>query len=306
MIYRFLVLVSLLGSIISCKGHESKENKVVSNATVSNERKLPEVWRWKSEDKSQEFTLKILKMTQDSLFAQYCAVYNNGQKLDCDFEENINIKAAFNKSQEAYIGNFQSFFNSGKGTCFIKINDNALIWTILKIPNGEYYAPNKCILKKEDSLPIKKEKELVDNRINLPFDYEKYKQVCIQSNTTDCQKKYPSLNKTEYNKVIKIIDSKEGAPESIFSIKPISQGNISIYLLNFEGDSSSQEIVTINNNKIISRQSIGYAMPEEDTYDSFVINPDMTIDIYKISFDNLNKKKSEKYKILANGTISKI
>ncbi|WP_129037276.1 hypothetical protein [Chryseobacterium sp. CH21] len=241
-------------------------------------------------------------MTKDSLFAQYCAVYNNGQKLDCDFEENINIKAAFNKSQEAYIGNFQSFFNSGKGTCFIKINDNALIWTILKIPNGEYYAPNKCILKKE--------KELVNNSINLPFDYEKYKQVCIQSNTIDCQKRYPSLNKTEYNKVIKIIDIKEGAPESIFSLKPIPQSNINIYIFNFEGDSSSQEIVTINNNnnnKVISRQSIGYAMPEEDTYDSFIINSDMTIDIYKISFaDKLNKKKSEKYKILANGTISKI
>ena len=97
------------------------------------------------------------------LFAQYCAVYNNWQKLD--FEENINIKAAFNKSQEAYIGAFQCFFNSGKGTCFIKINDNALIWTILKIPNCEYYVPNMCILKKEDSIPIKKEKKLGDNNI---------------------------------------------------------------------------------------------------------------------------------------------
>ena len=54
------------------------------------------------------------------LFAQYCAVYNNWQKLDCDFEENINIKAAFNKSQEAYIGAFQSFFQFGKGNMLYK------------------------------------------------------------------------------------------------------------------------------------------------------------------------------------------
>lgn len=64
MLKNFPTLLLFIFFFFNCK----REDKVVSNAPVSNERKLPEVWRWKSEDKSQEFTLKILKMTQDSLF----------------------------------------------------------------------------------------------------------------------------------------------------------------------------------------------------------------------------------------------
>ncbi|WP_160136698.1 hypothetical protein [Chryseobacterium sp. c4a] len=143
--------------------------------------------------------------------------------------------------------------------------------------------------------------------VSLPFDYEKYKKTCIQEPSSDCSKMYPVLDQAESARIIKIMGITESNPESIFQIQPASGSNIDIYVLNFEGDSNSQEIVTVHNNKVISRQSIGYAMPEEDTYEAFIINPDMTIDIYEISFTNSSKKKKkEKYKILAIGTISKI
>ncbi|MDN3694161.1 hypothetical protein QWZ06_18715 [Chryseobacterium tructae] len=143
--------------------------------------------------------------------------------------------------------------------------------------------------------------------VSLPFDYEKYKKTCIQEGSLDCSKMYPVLGQSESARIIKIMGITEASPESIFQIQPVSGSNIDIYVLNFEGDSNSQEIVSVYNNKVVSRQSIGYAMPEEDTYEAFIINTDMTIDIYEISFaDSSKKKKREKYKILANGNISKI
>lgn len=143
--------------------------------------------------------------------------------------------------------------------------------------------------------------------VSLPFDYEKYKKTCIQEGSPDCSKMYPVLGQSESARIIKIMGITEGRPESIFQIQPVSGSNIDIYVLNFEGDSNSQEIVSVHNNKVVSRQSIGYTIPEEDTYEAFIINPDMTIDIYEISFtDSSKKKKKEKYKILANGNISKI
>lgn len=143
--------------------------------------------------------------------------------------------------------------------------------------------------------------------VSLPFDYEKYKKICIQEGSPDCSKIYPVLGQSEFDTVVKIIGITEGNPESIFQIQPASGSTVNIYVLNFQGDSSSQELVTVSNNKVIGRQSIGYAMPEEETYETFTINPDMTVDIYEISFtDSSNKKKKEKYKIAANGSISKI
>ncbi|AZA93106.1 Uncharacterised protein [Chryseobacterium nakagawai] len=143
--------------------------------------------------------------------------------------------------------------------------------------------------------------------VSLPFNYEEYKKTCIQEGSPDCSKKYPVLGQLESDKIIKIIGITEGSPESIFQIQSASGSPINIYVLNFEGDSNSQELITVNNDKIISRQSIGYAMPEEETYETFIMNPDMTVDIYEISFtDSSNKKKKEKYKIAPTGKISKI
>ena len=143
--------------------------------------------------------------------------------------------------------------------------------------------------------------------VSLPFDYEKYKKTCIQEGSPDCSKIYPVLGQSESDAIIKLVGITEGNPESIFQIQSASGSTINIYVLNFEGDSSSQELITVSNNKVIGRQSIGYAMPEEETYETFTINPDMTVDIYEISFtDSSNKKKKEKYKIATNGSISKI
>lgn len=83
-----MILLYISSTIISCKGDDSKSEKRSENTTnfveakTANKEKnvsLPESWRWKSQDKSRELMIKIVKLTHDSLIAQYCAVYGSGE-----------------------------------------------------------------------------------------------------------------------------------------------------------------------------------------------------------------------------------
>ncbi|WP_333852041.1 hypothetical protein [Epilithonimonas sp.] len=158
---------------------------------------------------------------------------------------------------------------------------------------------NVRVAKSNDTLKI-------HNLNSLPFDFEKYTAICLQQSLPECERKYPKINDISLKKVMDILGNRtEDNPTNIFQISNIYKNNIEIYVLDFEGDSTFQEVLTINNNQIISRQSIGHSMPEEKTYKSFVIEKDMIINIYMIDYQNLNKKIAEKYKIDATGKILK-
>ncbi|WP_250253334.1 hypothetical protein [Chryseobacterium sp. Marseille-Q3244] len=284
MIYRFLILVCLFGTMISCKGHDSKDNKVINNSILENVSTLPETWRWRSEDKSQEFTIKIQRITKDSLFAQYCAVYNNGQKLDCDFEQNTNIKAIFNKDKNAYVGEFHSFFNSGKGTCLIKIIDKNLNWEIIKTPDGEYYAPTKCILRKENKIeskdnPEAKKTNQANNSIPisnvLPLDYKNLSDKIKLETPSDNNIKNLFKQKYQLN-----VDAMAQLP---------SKGNFDFYIINnMSGDSDLLYLVTLKEGKLIDGLEVGNSNGDSDETTVFSINEKYEISIYS---ENNNKRK---------------
>jgi len=168
----------------------------------------------------------------------------------------------------------------------------ANVATIAKIPSPETESVSK------DSVRSK-------NLISLPFDFEKYTAVCLQQSSADCEKIYPKLDETNFKRITQILGNKsEDIPTNIFQIQPSFTVNTEIYILDFEGDSTFQEIITVSHNKIISRKSVGHSMPEDKTYKSFVLEKDMTINVYEIDFENLKKKLKEKYTILASGEIS--
>lgn len=149
---------------------------------------------------------------------------------------------------------------------------------------------------------VRKDTIKKDQLVFLPFDFEKYTAICLQQDSFDCQKKYPKLNDIDFRKVTFLLgDKSEDIPTNIFQIHPTFSGDTEIYLLDFEGDSSYQEIITVNNQKIISRISVGYSMPEEKTYKSFSIESDMTIKVYEIDYESLKKSIKEKYIISPNG-----
>jgi hypothetical protein len=147
------------------------------------------------EDKSQQFNIDFIKFSNDSVYAKYCAVYNNGAKLDCDFDEaNINIRGIVVNEKKLQV-KFSSFFNAKNGSAEIIITDNTeLKWKIIDSPKGEFYAPSQCILKPKALLKV-----IDDKIVNLPLDFENLKK-CSQN----CSQIYLKYTSTEMPNVAKI------------------------------------------------------------------------------------------------------
>jgi hypothetical protein len=287
MINKFLILICIASTIISCKGGDSKSEKspesitnFVEDKTTNKENNvsLPESWRWKSQDKSRKFTIKIVKLTHDSLIAQYCAVYGNGEKLDCDFEDNFNIKAAFDQKKDTYVGTFKSFFNSGKGICSIKRTDNSLIWKILKIPSGEYYAPDECVLQKNENISKTGSAQKASESENISD--------VFPLNNNNISEKI-KLKTSADNNLKEIFKQQYQLDVDAFSELP-SSGNYNLYILNnVSGDSDLFYLITMKSQKFTDGLEISNSNGNEDSESVFEIDKNYNISI----FSQINNKK---------------
>jgi hypothetical protein len=103
-------------------------------------------WVLVSAPKSSEFSIK-LRQTGRDLRGQYCAIVQNGNRIDCDDEENPNIYGVTNSSGAAAIVEFSSFFGATKGKSQLKIVKGQLVWHVESAPSGgAYYAPRDAVL----------------------------------------------------------------------------------------------------------------------------------------------------------------
>ena len=140
--------------------------------------------------------------------------------------------------------------------------------------------------------------------VNLPFDFEERNKL---ANTDESKllQVYPVLKDDKLEAVKKIISTdSEDNPDLIFKVNNATTA-FDTYVYCTFGDSDSQTIINVKDNKIIAKESIGYAMPENETYQSFVINKDLSITIYDIDYNTRSKKILEKYQIKQNGLIVK-
>ncbi|WP_133662352.1 hypothetical protein [Paraburkholderia sp. BL10I2N1] len=100
-------------------------------------------WNWNDVPISRTFSVD-LKQHGRKLRGQYCAVAQNGNRVDCDDEENSNIEGDIDAAGQSAIVSLSSFFwgEKWKGEA-----DGHLIWHIIKNPTGgEFYAPRDAIL----------------------------------------------------------------------------------------------------------------------------------------------------------------
>lgn len=270
--YKVLILVFLIGTLISCKGNDSKENRSTAIAKISETKtNLLGIWNWRSKDNSQEFTLKILETPKDSLLAQYCAVYNNRQKLDCDFENNINVKLAFDKDKNAYIGEFFSFFNSGKGKCLVRKEGNSLMWQILEIPEGEYYAPEKCFLEKKIDTQVTTN-HLKEISTIFPLDYKSLTEKIKLEVSVD-------------DNILKLFKQKYQLGIDAMSKLP-SNGNYDLYIINnSSGDSEIMYLITIKADKLIDGLEVANSNGDEELTKEFSVDGNYKITIYTVKND---------------------
>lgn len=304
------VLISLIFiGFLNCKNN--KDEIITSKVTVEhndsvvakkelNKYDLKSIlgkWTWQAEDKSQQFTIDFIKFSNDSVYAKYCAVYNNGAKLDCDFDEAIiNIRGIVENEKKLKV-KFNSFFHAKKGFAEIIITDNKeLKWKIINPPKGEFYAPSECILKPKTLIKVANGKS-----VNLPLDFEKLKN-CSQN----CNQIYPRYTSKELPNVAKIaFEVTQYEPEIIYLI---NNGNLNFqtYVVQYSGDAISQTLINIKNDKLISSQEIGYELGAEDeSYQSFVIRDKLDIDIIDINYKTKVKKVVSSLKINSEGKIIK-
>lgn len=324
--YKMFFLVSILILLTSCKNNESQNvyyNKTDNSKEItvnSNKNNIQldsknaiGTWKWRSDDKSQEFTIKIKKVEKDSVFGQYCAVYNNGNKLDCDFNDKNNLQGLLIKDKIQL--NFYSFFGAKNGKAEIKILKNHIEWKVIKSPEGEYYSPESATLyrKNDKKETLQNKSNLSNKKVQLPFDFQKYMDLCYLEENSICDEKFPFLKNDELSSITHLINNKinKNNPDRIYPINNSGQ-NFQTYVVQIKDENTNYlltfYLINVKDKKIIANQLIGQSIdgeaPENVTIinKTFIINKDLTVSV----FDQIYKKKNKlsvKYKINSDGTV---
>ncbi|WP_268846647.1 hypothetical protein [Flavobacterium aestivum] len=144
-----------------------------------------------------------------------------------------------------------------------------------------------------------------NHMVDLPFDFEQKNKL---ANTDEAKfaQRYPTVKGEKLETIKKYIYSNnEDNPDEVFQINNGGK-DFDTYVYCTYGDSDSQTLINVKNEKIISWESIGYATPEDETYQSFIINKDLHIIIYNITYTTKSKRVLEKYLINLDGSISKM
>lgn len=306
-----LKYVILLYLFIGCKNHESNTNddKIASNEInlKNNDQKekieenvsLNGKWEWTYNPNNEDvpdmlFTLSIQKTNDNEFIAQYCAIAQKGNRIDCSNEKEYNVKGIIKGNKVE--ATFYSFFDNKKTKANVELlilNKDSIQWQITKQVNFEFYAPTKCIL-------TKKKKKVSQNSIlkknSLPFDFDNYNKV------TD-KNVYKVYNPDELPQITKIInDQLNEYPSRLFLI---DNGGLTFdtYVFETDGDSVTQILVNIKDDKVLSKEIVGY---ESDSKNTFVINKDLSITMYKVDSDKNSKSITKTLKIKQDGTIVKV
>ena len=105
--------------------------------------------KWHAETATATFDLNLTQL-KGRISGSHCGVQLGGQKVDCALKDtDVTITGTANNSTSVKV-TFISQFSQNKGTATItKMNDSTLQWRIIIKPKGEYYLPNKMVLKKQ-------------------------------------------------------------------------------------------------------------------------------------------------------------
>lgn len=107
----------------------------------------PFVGEWDKPSMASNGTFSIsLAQTDSTIIGQYCAVTKNGHKIDCDVEKNPNITGIVDGRSGRANLTFSSFFGATTGKATITLQNGQLIWHIIEVPRGEFYAPLNAVL----------------------------------------------------------------------------------------------------------------------------------------------------------------
>jgi hypothetical protein len=211
----------------------------------------------------------------------YVKAFKNG--FDIDIINNVNyLQLDLSNNSKSP---FKDYFLDAGTTIFI--NDCLFL-------NFKRYI---ICFKKEDKKKVSDKKSC-----GLPFDFEKVK-ICSQN----CNQIYPQYTSMELPNIAKItVELTQYEPDIIYLL---NNGNLKFqtFIVQYSGDAISQTLINIKDGKLISSQNIGYEMDGEDeSYQSFIIDTKLNIDIIDINYKTKLRKVLNSFKINSDGKIIKI
>jgi hypothetical protein len=259
---RLLIFSFLL--FLSCKKNNIKasDNAEINSATVvsENEKRTSENnwegnWIYVKKEKNADVPEEQLTITiiqeGNKMKAQYCAITNSGGKIDCESGNVYNMEGIV--QDKKITGRFYSFFGSTKDKGDFELimnNDASLTWKVKRPPNGIFYAPDECILRKEvisadeDIKSSEKTKNITNQENVFPINYENFDEKVKFEIPIDENIKSLFSQKFQLS-----VDAISELP---------STENFNIYLINnVSGDSDLIYIVTIKGNKLLDGLEIG-------------------------------------------------
>ncbi|WP_298319557.1 hypothetical protein [uncultured Aquimarina sp.] len=136
------ILIWIIIFIFSCKSNSlSNNDKKINNNFKNEEVEISFLGKWENIDQtSRIFTINLFKK-DSKIVGNYCSITNNGNKIDCSVDDEQNLKAIIVDSILKV--EFYSFFGGTNGVSEIELENENIIWTIVKSPVGEFHCPMK-------------------------------------------------------------------------------------------------------------------------------------------------------------------
>ncbi len=139
----FLILVSFCCT--SCRDMFKPQSMRTGDSTnIKNASGFTGDWYWESGDTTKSFKINLIQL-KDSVYGQYCAAYDKGNKLDCEFNTSYNMFG--HKTGNSIVLTFHSFYGAKNGIAVLTPQGKTLQWRISLLPvGGDCFAPQQAVM----------------------------------------------------------------------------------------------------------------------------------------------------------------
>jgi hypothetical protein len=101
-------------------------------------------WFWESVDTTKSFKINLIRLN-DSVYGQYCAAYDKGNRLDCEFNTSYNMFG--HKVGDSIVLKFKTFYGGKNGEAVLKPEGKSLSWRISRpAVGGDCFAPVNAVM----------------------------------------------------------------------------------------------------------------------------------------------------------------
>ncbi|MFD1094388.1 hypothetical protein [Salegentibacter chungangensis] len=108
-------------------------------------------WAWTSGNGQHTFNLRLSENGNGMLSGSHCAVFFNGDKIDCEKQNNGRYSLTLMRiKQDIYKGTIKSAASLSEGKIRLIYNKRMknIMFSLTSPPPGEYYLPQEAVLER--------------------------------------------------------------------------------------------------------------------------------------------------------------